>query len=337
MNRKMIGSKRIYGKKFIIALALSMCVATPVYATENTQPAPEQQQEAASEEAQPEQQANPEQQAAQQEGEQPAEAATEEAATAVTTNTTTRRTTSRTGRTSTAATAASSEAASDSSSEEGEEENALAGLEITNGKYTLTLNKNANMRSEASTDAESRIVIPMGMTLSSNRKVVNAAGETWYEVTYATLTGFIREDLAEVVTESVETNEEAEEETEGEEEEAVEEEAVAEEVPEASTEETSTASTVTPHSVVNSDKSTQDEAASGVSDLSYTSTDSDVKVKSRKKFDFVVLLFIVIAGIGMALVIAVFDRFKTETKRLRDIVRKHLRKEKKNIFQKIED
>lgn len=307
MRKFMTGSKNIFGKMIILAFALSMCAVTPVYAVEETQQVVEQEEGDQQEPG---------------EGEEDQEQ-TEE--TSEVTNTTTTRTTSGTGNIAT--TAASTEA-----SDESLLEATAPDLEITNGLYTLTLTKNANMRAEPSTEASSRIVIPFGMTLDSNKRVVNGTGEIWYEVTYATLTGYIREDLADI--ETLASDEPQPEDAEGQEEEVQEEnadEAVAGAAGEASTE-----TAVTPHSVINSDRNDQSEAASEAS-LEATQTDETVKVKRRKKFDFVVLLFLAVAGIGVALVVAVVNLLRSEVKRTRDRLRKQAKREQASLFQNIEE
>ena len=68
----------------------------------------------------------------------------------------------------------------------------------SNGSYLLRFIKNANLRTEPLVTASSLLVVPYGISISSDSKVVNEESEVWYKVTYAGSSGYVREDMVEV-------------------------------------------------------------------------------------------------------------------------------------------
>ena len=89
--------------------------------------------------------------------------------------------------------------------------------------------------------------------------------------------------------------------------------------------------------MINSEKNDQAQEESAASLVNSAQTDETVKVKSRKKFDFVVLMFLVLAGIGVALVIVVLNGLRIEVRRASEAMQKYKKKEKQKLFQNIEE
>ena len=204
--------------------------------------------------------------------------------------------------------------------EETEGEGAEGGEGFTSeqGEYSLKLIKNANMREEPSTDADSRIIIPFGITISASQKVTNSVGETWYMSEYGGYTGYIRGDMADVTTISVQTVEEgegeAEAEAEGEPEEVTSEETQepAEGVSKRSNYRTTTKKTPV---TINRQYNAQ------------TYTGGDVEVEPREKVDLIFILFLGAAAIGCVFSYMMMNSLRSEYKRYR---RNKLSKERKN-------
>ena len=68
----------------------------------------------------------------------------------------------------------------------------------SNGSYLLRFIKNANLRTEPLVTASSLVVVPYGISISADSKVVNEESEVWYKVTYAGSSGYVRDDMVEV-------------------------------------------------------------------------------------------------------------------------------------------
>ncbi len=325
-----------------------MLTGIPVYATENQPAQPAQQQQQQEQQAQQQQAAQQaaQQQAAQQAAEQAAQQqaaqqaaeqqaaqqqaqqqAAQQQAAEQTTQEQTQQTTEQTQQQTTQPAATARPAvrtvvtpAVVQQEEEAEEEGAEGeveegGEEFTSeqGEYSLKLIKNANLREEPSTDAASHIIIPFGITISATQKVTNSLGETWYQSEYGGYTGYIRGDMADVTTISVQTDEEGEGEGETEEETSEEtQESTSQGVSKRSNYRTTTKKTPV---TINRQYNAQ------------TYTSGDVAVEPREKVDLIFILFLGAAAIGCVFTYMMIHSLRSEYKRYR---RNKLSKERKN-------
>ncbi len=276
-----IKNKRLLNAISILMTSL-MLIGMPVYAAEEQPLQPEQQEQPAEEQQEQPAEEQPAQEE-QQEQEQPAQPA------AVIRRTTTSRVT----------TQQQQQDQEEENEEESEDEEGESTTE--SGKYTLTLNKNANVREGASTGSNSKIVAPFGLKLSSNEKVTNEIGETWYQVEYGGYTGYIRGDMADVIEES--TPEEDEEGEEAQEEDEAEIEEAAEEIT------TMPVAVNTMHIPKSVDKATSSKVTT------YSYSDTGEKVESRKGVDLVFILFVGVAVIGCFLSFLMYTSMRAEYKR----------------------
>jgi hypothetical protein len=198
---------------------------------------------------------------------------------------------------------------------EGEGEEGGESLSSEQGEYSLKLIKNANLREDASTDAASHIIIPFGITISATQKVTNSLGETWYQSEYGGYTGYIRGDMADVTTISVQTAEEGEGEGEAEAEEETSEETqedTSQAVSKRSNYRTTTRKTPV---TINRQYNAQ------------TYSSGDVKVEPREKVDLIFILFLGTAAIGCVFTYMMVHSLRSEYKRYR---RNKISKERKN-------
>ncbi len=271
----------------VISVLLS-CVQS--YATENTQA---QQQTAGQQEAQ--------QQAEQQTQPQEAEQSQEQ------TQQNTQQTSQTSNRSSRTTETASASASSSSSAEgadqpEGEQEETEEEPVDTNiaasqaGNFNLRFLANTNMRKSPTTDSDVRVVIPYGISIDSEEKVMNNAGEIWYLLSYAGMNGYIREDTAEItgmgVAEGEENAEDAE--TEGEEEEPE----AAEESEDGESEEaaagTSDTLVITPPVQINTSYTSADEQTNTV----VPETTTEYKTPAKRFIDGYFIMFLAITVMG---------------------------------------
>ncbi len=316
----------------------------PVYATEN-QPAQQQQQqqttqqqaEQAAQQQQQQAEQAAQQQQAQQQAEQAAQQAQQQAARQQTAEQQTvqqqqtsqqqtaeqqnqqsaqpaaaSRTTTRT--TATTTTRQQEEAEAEEEDAEDDEEEGEGESTSEKGAYSLKLIKNANMREEPSTDSQSQIVIPFGITISATEKATNDMGETWYLAEYGGYTGYIRGDMADVTTVSTDDDEDNEGE-EGAEEQTTE--AVADRPGEGVSKRSSYKASTAKKIPVTINKQYNSE--------NYVS--SDVVVEPREKVDLIFILFLVAAVIGCVFTFMMFTSLRAEYKRYR---RNKLSKEHRN-------
>lgn len=177
--------------------------------------------------------------------------------------------------------------------EEQQENNEENEASTQEGKYTLTLLSNGNMRAEASTDSVSKVVVPFGIKITSDERITNENGEVWYRVSYGGAVGYIREDLVNVeesAAEQQETSEEDEESEEGEN----------EEKSSADNSQNALSKTYTPKKSSQETSQTEEKKIEN-KDLTQESFTSDVTIVNRRKIDAVFLLFMGISALGFIL------------------------------------
>lgn len=68
----------------------------------------------------------------------------------------------------------------------------------------LEVKQTANIREDASTDDEALGRIPQGTVITSTKSKINSSGETWYEVEYNGIKGYVMDTVVEVLGETVE-------------------------------------------------------------------------------------------------------------------------------------
>lgn len=176
--------------------------------------------------------------------------------------------------------------------EEQQENNEENEASTQEGKYTLTLLSNGNMRAEASTDSVSKVVVPFGIKITSDERITNENGEVWYRVSYGGAVGYIREDLVNVeesAAEQQETSVEDEESEEGEN----------EEKSSADNSQNALSKTYTPKK--SSQETSQTEEKIADKDLTEESFTGDVRIISRRKIDAVFMLFMSVSVLGFIL------------------------------------
>ncbi len=166
-------------------------------------------------------------------------------------------------------------------------------LQTEGGSYTLKLLKNANLRVEASTGSDSKIVVPLGITLSSDEKVTNSEGEVWYKASYGNGSGYLREDTVEVTVNEIEDEANAEEVPDGEE--VVSEEAETQENTDAAESVNETNDTSNTVAVEQTTETTETSSSNSFDSEEQT----EVTVKSRRKIDIISIMFFGIAVIGV--------------------------------------
>lgn len=267
----------------VISVLLS-CVQS--YATENTQA---QQQTAGQQEAQ--------QQAEQQTQPQEAEQSQEQTQQASRTSNRSSRTTE-----TASASASSSSSAEGADQPEGEQEETEEEPVDTNiaasqaGNFNLRFLANTNMRKSPTTDSDVRVVIPYGISIDSEEKVMNNAGEIWYVLSYAGMTGYIREDTAEItdmgVAEGEENAEDAE--TEGEEEEPEADEESEDGESEEAAAGTSDTLVITPPVQINTSDTSADEQTNTV----VPETTTEYKAPAKRFIDGYFIMFLAITVMG---------------------------------------
>ncbi len=207
--------------------------------------------------------------------------------------------------------------------EEQQENNEENEASTQEGKYTLTLLSNGNMRAEASTDSVSKVVVPFGIKITSDERITNENGEVWYRVSYGGAVGYIREDLVNVeesAAEQQETSEEDEESEEGEN----------EEKSSADNSQNALSKTYTPKK--SSQETSQTEEKNNVEDKDLTQeiVTSEAPIVNRRKIDAVFLLFMGGSALGFILAVITGGKLVNEYQKRKAYVIKY--SEDKELF-----
>ena len=208
--------------------------------------------------------------------------------------------------------------------QEDEQEKPTQVVSSEEGIYNLTFLANANMRSEPTTDSKSVIIIPFGVDLASDQKITTTKGEIWYAVTYSGMGGYVSSDVADVETIYINNEDEEAEAQEGVE-------VSIQELPKENTsvntfENSSSESQTTTQSA---ETTVSDASNMAGSDLTKT---SEIKYDANepsviRKVDFIFVVFLLVAIVGIVLSFIVFGRLRHEYVRYRKQILKN-RKDK---------
>ena len=197
---------------------------------------------------------------------------------------------------------------SDQVQEEGQEVRTEV-VSTEEGIYNLTFLTNANLRSEPAAGSKSVVIIPFGIELTSDQKITNTSGETWYSLTYSGMSGYISSDVVDVkVPDTDDTDGTAE-----------------------SPEDAETSIREQPEESVPvnapADSSSESEADGQSGETIISETDSNTDKPAAGKVDSIFIVFLLVAIVGIWLSFIVFNRLVREySKYRRQILRK--RKEK---------
>ncbi|SFC10909.1 SH3 domain-containing protein [Butyrivibrio sp. YAB3001] len=229
----------------------------------------------------------------------------------------------------------------DEADQEGQEENTdeINEPQTEEAAFILTFNKNANIRSEASTSSNKLVVIPYGIKISSPSKVNSGEG-VWYKVTYGGLTGYVREDM--VSAEKVENAEK------GKETEKTLAESESNEGDEATQVKTETVLGVSNDQSGNQKNSTtgggnaasddllqEIEGSEAVSEGGETKIaelqTEDAVISQTHRIDLITVLFIFLSGLSFVLAFLTYLRLMVEYKKSRAYVLKRIMKDEHHI------
>lgn len=208
------------------------------------------------------------------------------------------------GRVSRQSNRAPASAASAVASDEQQEDEESEEEDVQSGAYKLTLIKNANIRTEPSTDSGSKVVVPMGIIIYANERVTGEGGSMWYKVSYGGFEGFLRSDMVEVTDNTQQTEEdgEAEEPEAAEEQQEIQEtDESAEEPSEKNVEENKHSGTTVVTSIP--DVTGDDSEGNKKMDIGF---ETDTNAVRRKGIDILFILFLIltVTGLGIAYVSA---------------------------------
>lgn len=190
------------------------------------------------------------------------------------------------------------------------------------GNYKLTFTKNAHLRADASTSSASKVVVPAKIVLSSDVRVINENGETWYKASYAGSTGFVREDMVNVVEIPIEPPEDQEG-GEQQDSETGQQESVGDGAQEnaggaANAEaQAATDAALETVGVATQNVETDDSASPTVTTISDTFISDKTDVPSRKGFDFIMFMFMVLALFLFSMAFFTYNRMRLEYRRLK--------------------
>ncbi len=167
------------------------------------------------------------------------------------------------------------------------------------GIYNLAFLTNANLRSEPAADSKSVVIIPFGVELTSDLKVTNTSGETWYSITYSGMSGYIRSDVIDVEVSDTNDTDETAETPEG---------------AETSIREQPVES-VPANAAASSSSEPEAEKQSG--DTITSETDSNTDKPVTGKVDAIFIAFLLAATVGIWISFIVFNKLRCEYVRYR--------------------
>ncbi len=197
-----------------------------------------------------------------------------------------------------------SRTSSDKGSDEAEEES---------GFNVIKFRSNTILRREPSADSDKVIVVPLSISLRSDKKVTDGNGTVWYKVTYADFTGYVSEDMV-----SVNETDEAEKEVDS----------------SASKSVVMSSADQTADENVLSDTISEEESSEELSEDMDTDTGVEQTMATRKNRVDIVLLFLIILAIAVLVATAfVFLRLRMSYMKFRKRVIRVNRKRLKMLEQ----